>query len=189
MGGSRSTAWPLNGCGRCRGRRNEVEDVLNLKKKVDAGAEHLISQLFFDNAVFYRFLERTKIAGISVPIEAGIMPVTNKNQIERMVSLCGRGLYTIIIGWQEPSLYLARNCENNIVTLWCLVIVPLCLNPSNSSWCSILLQTVLYDSSIIVIYSLEISCIHVRCQYEEPHILFRCGIAACLIYINHVFTL
>ena len=71
---------------------NEVEDVLNLKKKVDAGADHLISQLFFDNAVFYRFLERTKIAGISVPIEAGIMPVTNKNQIERMVSLCGASL-------------------------------------------------------------------------------------------------
>ena len=71
---------------------DEVEDVLNLKKKVDAGAQHLISQLFFDNALFYRFLERTKIAGIRVPIEAGIMPVTNKRQIERMVSLCGASL-------------------------------------------------------------------------------------------------
>ena len=71
---------------------NEVEDVLNLKKKVDAGAEHLISQLFFDNALFYRFIERTKIAGINVPIEAGIMPVTNKRQIERIVSLCGASL-------------------------------------------------------------------------------------------------
>ena len=71
---------------------DEVEDVLNLKKKVDAGAQHLISQLFFDNAMFYRFLERTKIAGIRVPIEAGIMPVTNKRQIERMVSLCGASL-------------------------------------------------------------------------------------------------
>ena len=72
--------------------KNEVEDVRNLKKKVDAGATHLISQLFFDNAFFYRFLERTKIAGINVPIEAGIMPVTNKKQIERMVSLCGASL-------------------------------------------------------------------------------------------------
>ena len=71
---------------------DEVGDVLNLKKKVDAGAQHLISQLFFDNALFYRFLERTKIAGIRVPIEAGIMPVTNKRQIERMVSLCGASL-------------------------------------------------------------------------------------------------
>ncbi len=72
--------------------KDEVEDVLNLKKKVDCGAEHLISQLFFDNSAFYRFLERTKIAGINVPIEAGIMPVTNKKQIERMVSMCGASL-------------------------------------------------------------------------------------------------
>lgn len=71
---------------------SEVADVLNLRKKVEAGAEHLISQLFFDNAVYYRFLERAKIAGINVPIEAGIMPVTGKSQIERMVSLCGASL-------------------------------------------------------------------------------------------------
>lgn len=71
---------------------NEVDDVLNLKKKVDAGAQHLISQLFFDNSAYYSFIERTKIAGINVPIEAGIMPVTNKSQIERMVSMCGASL-------------------------------------------------------------------------------------------------
>ncbi|NLN82248.1 MAG: methylenetetrahydrofolate reductase [NAD(P)H] [Clostridiales bacterium] len=69
-----------------------VDDVLNLRKKVDAGAEHLISQLFFDNSVFYSFLERARIAGINVPIEAGIMPVLNKNQIERMVSLSAANL-------------------------------------------------------------------------------------------------
>lgn len=72
--------------------KDEVEDILNLRKKVEAGAQHLISQLFFDNSVFYRFLERSKIAGIDVPIEAGIMPVTNKSQIERMVSMCGASL-------------------------------------------------------------------------------------------------
>lgn len=71
---------------------DEIEDVLNLKKKVDAGAQHLISQLFFDNELFFRFMERAKIAGINVPVEAGIMPVTNKRQIERMVSLCGASL-------------------------------------------------------------------------------------------------
>lgn len=71
---------------------NLVNDVLNLKRKVDAGAEHLISQLFFDNSYFYSFFERTQIAGIDVPIEAGIMPVTNKKQIERMVSMCGASL-------------------------------------------------------------------------------------------------
>lgn len=67
-------------------------DLRNLKKKVDAGASHLISQLFFDNELFYSFLEKTEIAGIGVPIEAGIMPVVNKCQIERMVSLCGASL-------------------------------------------------------------------------------------------------
>lgn len=72
--------------------RNQVDDILNLKKKVDAGAEHLISQLFFDNELFYDFVEKARIAGINVPIEAGIMPVVNKKQIERMVSLCGASL-------------------------------------------------------------------------------------------------
>ncbi len=66
-----------------------VEDLRHLKEKVDAGANHLITQLFFDNAYFYQFQERASIAGIQVPIEAGIMPVVNKKQIERMVSLCG----------------------------------------------------------------------------------------------------
>ena len=50
--------------------RNQVEDILNLKKKVDAGAQHLISQLFFDNEVFYDFVDKARIAGINVPIEA-----------------------------------------------------------------------------------------------------------------------
>jgi len=72
--------------------QNMVEDILNLKKKVDAGADHLITQLFFDNEAFYRFREKTAIAGINVPIEAGIMPVVRKNQIERMVSMCGASL-------------------------------------------------------------------------------------------------
>lgn len=69
-----------------------VEDILNVKKKVDAGAEHLVSQLFFDNSFFYNLQEKAAIAGINVPIEAGIMPVLNKSQIERMVSMCGASL-------------------------------------------------------------------------------------------------
>lgn len=72
--------------------RNKVDDILNLKTKVNCGVNHLISQLFFDNGKFYSFLEDIQIAGISVPVEAGIMPVINKAQIERMVSLCGASL-------------------------------------------------------------------------------------------------
>ena len=69
--------------------KNIVEDINYLKQKVDCGVSHLITQLFLDNDYFYAFRERTTIAGINVPIEAGIMPVTNKAQIERMVKLCG----------------------------------------------------------------------------------------------------
>ncbi len=69
-----------------------VEDIHNLKLKVEAGAEHLMSQLFFDNDAFYSFYEKARIAGINVPIEAGIMPVVNAKQIQRMVSMCGASL-------------------------------------------------------------------------------------------------
>ncbi len=68
------------------------QDIENLKRKVDAGTDRLLSQLFFDNGDFMRFLEKARRAGIHVPIEAGIMPVVNKAQIERMVTLCGASL-------------------------------------------------------------------------------------------------
>ncbi len=68
------------------------EDIENLKIKVDAGADHLITQLFFDNDSFYNFRDKAAAAGINVPIEAGIMPVVNKNMIERMVTTCGASL-------------------------------------------------------------------------------------------------
>lgn len=72
--------------------RGVVDDILNLKLKEDCGAEHFMSQLFFDNEDFYTFRERTQIAGMKSPIEAGIMPVTSKAGIMRMVSMCGASI-------------------------------------------------------------------------------------------------
>lgn len=68
---------------------NLISDIRNLKGKIDSGANQLITQLFLDNEYFFSFLERIQLAGINVPVEAGIMPVTNKIQIERMVKMCG----------------------------------------------------------------------------------------------------
>lgn len=64
-------------------------DILNLKRKVDTGCDFLISQMFFDNNIFYNFLYKALKAGIDVPVVAGIMPVTNKSQIGRIISLSG----------------------------------------------------------------------------------------------------
>jgi methylenetetrahydrofolate reductase (NADPH) len=68
---------------------DRATDIRNLKLKVDAGVDHLISQLFFDNSYFYDFQERARAAGVDIPIEAGIMPATNRRQIERITNLCG----------------------------------------------------------------------------------------------------
>ena len=71
---------------------DRISEMRHLKAKVDAGDEFLLSQLFFDNNMFYSFLEDCRIAGIEVPVVPGIMPVINKAQIERMVTLCGASL-------------------------------------------------------------------------------------------------
>ena len=74
--------------GHIRGR-DIKEDMIHLKLKEESGATHFISQLFFDNNYFYNFLEQKEKLNIKSSVEAGIMPVTNKSQIERITSLCG----------------------------------------------------------------------------------------------------
>jgi methylenetetrahydrofolate reductase (NADPH) len=82
-------------------------DLVNLKKKVDAGANFIITQMFFDNGDFYRFRDNAISAGIRVPVIPGIFPIFNYKQISRIAALCGAKI---------PSRLhdkLSKVCEKN----------------------------------------------------------------------------
>ena len=69
--------------------RDLLSDIRNLKIKVDAGVTHLNTQLFFDNEDFLRFSDMLALAGVNVPVQAGVMPLVKKNHVDRIISLSG----------------------------------------------------------------------------------------------------
>ena len=68
------------------------EDLAHLVDKVNAGVDFLITQLFFDNVLYFDFVARARAAGIEVPIIPGIMPITRTGQVERMAAMCGASI-------------------------------------------------------------------------------------------------
>lgn len=78
-------------------------DIDNLKRKVDAGADVIITQLFFDNALFYRWVEKVRKANIQIPIIAGIMPILKLAQIKRISTMCGATMPIELISQLEKS--------------------------------------------------------------------------------------
>ncbi|MDD2414643.1 MAG: methylenetetrahydrofolate reductase [NAD(P)H] [Eubacteriaceae bacterium] len=104
----------------------QKEDIVHLKQKVDAGCEFLTTQMFFDNALFYNFMYKIREAGITVPIVAGIMPVTNASQVKRICELSGSFLprsFTEMVdhfGPDPKAMYAAgiAYATNQIVNLF-----------------------------------------------------------------------
>ena len=68
---------------------HKKDDIAHLKQKVDCGVDFLTTQMFFDNSIFYNYMYRLREAGVLVPVIAGIMPITRKNQVERSIQLSG----------------------------------------------------------------------------------------------------
>ena len=80
---------------------NIDQDIDNLKKKVDAGADFIITQLFFDNRFYFDFLDKVKAVGINIPVLPGIMPIVNVNQVKKFTKMCGASIPEALISKLE----------------------------------------------------------------------------------------
>lgn len=95
---------------------SEVADIDYLKRKVDAGADAVLTQLFFEEDFYFRFRDKAQAAGISVPLVPGVMPISNVAQVKRFTSMCGASI-------PEELLKRLSRCEQDteaVVTLGAL---------------------------------------------------------------------
>ncbi len=96
------------------------DDLHWTKRKVEAGVSFLVTQLFFDNQDYFRFVERARSAGIEAPIIPGIMPITNVSQIERFTKMCGAAIPADLrarldAGREDPGVVMAIGIEHAIL--------------------------------------------------------------------------
>lgn len=99
-------------------------DLAHLQKKVEAGAEFLITQLFFDNQAYFDFVARARKAGIGVPIIPGIMPITNVEQIRRFTQMCGASIPETLL----RELDTLKDNENAVLSLGVAYATAQCLD-------------------------------------------------------------
>jgi methylenetetrahydrofolate reductase (NADPH) len=119
-----SGRWPVSIGGACYPEKHvestdRDEDLRWTKVKVDNGASFLITQLFFDNAHYFEFVQRARAAGIKAPIIPGIMPITNVAQVERFTKMCGASIPNDLRVRLErvkddPALVMATGIEHAI---------------------------------------------------------------------------
>ncbi len=102
--------------------RDLARDLAHLKAKVDAGVDFLVTQLFFDNARFFEFVERARTAGVTAPILPGVMPIQSVEQIERMTRMCGASLPRVLAAAMDvrrEDAEAARDLGLSYATLQC----------------------------------------------------------------------